>query len=148
MIGVRKISHASYEMPDLDKQVEYYTDILGLTLIAKEKDAAYLANTVDHHSVVLRNGTQPRCARDRIPDRARRRSRRVREAGAAHGIKTAAQEGSGADDLGHGDFRGSEGHRHGGVQARRIRRSSGSRPRASCRTSSATSPSTSRTSRR
>ena len=47
MIGVKKISHASYETPDLDKQVEYYTDILGLTLIAREKDAAYLANTVE-----------------------------------------------------------------------------------------------------
>jgi catechol-2,3-dioxygenase len=35
MIGVRKISHASYETPDLEKQTEYYTDILGLTLIAK-----------------------------------------------------------------------------------------------------------------
>ena len=30
MIRVRKIAHASYEMPDLDKQTEYYTDILGL----------------------------------------------------------------------------------------------------------------------
>jgi catechol 2,3-dioxygenase-like lactoylglutathione lyase family enzyme len=42
MIHVRKIAHASYEMPDLDKQVEYYTNILGLTLAAREKDAVYL----------------------------------------------------------------------------------------------------------
>ena len=32
MIGVKKIAHATYETPDLDQQVEYYTDILGLTL--------------------------------------------------------------------------------------------------------------------
>ena len=38
MIGVRKISHASYETPDLDKQAEYYTNVLGLTLIAKERE--------------------------------------------------------------------------------------------------------------
>ncbi len=63
MIRVRKIAHASYEMPDLDKQAEYYTDILGLTLTAKEKDAVYLANTVDHHSVVLRKGEQAQCVR-------------------------------------------------------------------------------------
>src|SRR4051812_6506188 len=63
MIGVKKISHASYETPDLDKQAEYYTDILGLTLIAKEKDTVYLANTVEHHSVILRSGSQPRCTR-------------------------------------------------------------------------------------
>jgi hypothetical protein len=27
MIAVRKISHASYETPDLDKQAEYYTNV-------------------------------------------------------------------------------------------------------------------------
>ena len=63
MIRVRKIAHASYEMPDLDKQTEYYTDILGLTLTAKDKDAVYLANTVDHHSVVLRKGDAAQCTR-------------------------------------------------------------------------------------
>ena len=63
MIRVRKIAHASYEMPDLEKQAEYYTDILGLTLAAKDKDAVYLANTVDHHSVVLRKGSAAQCTR-------------------------------------------------------------------------------------
>ena len=61
MISVRKIAHACYEVPDLDKQVEYYTNILGLTLSAKDKDAVYLSNTVDHHSVVLKKGAQPKC---------------------------------------------------------------------------------------
>ena len=63
MIGVKKIAHATYETPDLDKQIEYYTDILGLNLIAKEKDAAYLASTIDHHSVVLRKGDHSKCVR-------------------------------------------------------------------------------------
>ena len=54
MIRVKKIAHATYEMPDLEKQIAYYTDILGLTLVAKDKAAAYLADTVDHHSVVLK----------------------------------------------------------------------------------------------
>ena len=80
MIRVKKIAHATYEMPDLDKQTEYYTDILGLTLTGKDKDAAYLASTVDHHSVVLRKGDQVEMRAARLPDRARRRSRRVREA--------------------------------------------------------------------
>jgi catechol-2,3-dioxygenase len=63
MIRVKKIAHASYELPDLEKQIEYYTEILGLSLIAREKDAVYLASTVDHHSVVLRNGSQAQCTR-------------------------------------------------------------------------------------
>jgi catechol 2,3-dioxygenase-like lactoylglutathione lyase family enzyme len=63
MIGVKKISHASYETPDLERQVEYYTNILGLTLIARERDAVYLASTIEHHSVILRQGSHPRCTR-------------------------------------------------------------------------------------
>ncbi len=63
MIRVRKIAHAVYEMPDVDKQVEYYTDILGLALTERMNDAAYLASTVDHHSVVLRRGEHARCVR-------------------------------------------------------------------------------------
>ena len=86
MIGVKKIAHATYETPDLDKQIEYYTDILGLNLIAKEKDAAYLASTLDHHSVVLRKGEPVQMRAARLPARARRRPRRLREAdrGARH----------------------------------------------------------------
>jgi catechol-2,3-dioxygenase len=63
MIRVKKIAHASYEVPDVEQQAEYYTNILGMTLAAKEKDAVFLANTVDHHSVVLRKGSQAGCAR-------------------------------------------------------------------------------------
>ena len=91
MIGVKKIAHATYETPDLDQQIEYYTDVLGLTLVAKEKDAAYLASTIDHHSVVLRKGDAAAMRAARLPDRARRRSRRVREAdrGARHQDRSA-----------------------------------------------------------
>jgi catechol 2,3-dioxygenase-like lactoylglutathione lyase family enzyme len=63
MIRVRKIAHAAYEMPDVDKQIEYYTDILGLTLVERTKDAAYLASTVDHHSVILSKGAEAKCLR-------------------------------------------------------------------------------------
>lgn len=63
MIGVKKISHACYETPDLDKQLEYYTEILGLSLVARERDAVFLASTVEHHSVILRKGTAPQCSR-------------------------------------------------------------------------------------
>jgi catechol 2,3-dioxygenase-like lactoylglutathione lyase family enzyme len=63
MIRVKKIAHATYETADLDKQVEYYTDILGLTLTGKDKDNTFLASTIDHHSVVLQKGNAARCTR-------------------------------------------------------------------------------------
>jgi hypothetical protein len=32
-------------------------------LTAREKDAVYLANTVDHHAIVLRRGPEVKCVR-------------------------------------------------------------------------------------
>jgi catechol 2,3-dioxygenase-like lactoylglutathione lyase family enzyme len=61
MISVRKIAHASYEIPDLDQQFEYYTDVLGLALSAREKDTVYLSSTLDHHSIVLHKGSESKC---------------------------------------------------------------------------------------
>src|SRR5919201_3013637 len=63
MIRVRKIAHAAYEMPDVEKQLEYYTEILGLSLVERDSNAVYLANSIDHHSVVLRRGAEARCVR-------------------------------------------------------------------------------------
>jgi catechol 2,3-dioxygenase-like lactoylglutathione lyase family enzyme len=62
MIRVHKITHAGYETPDLDAMTEYYTDILGLAVAAREKDTVFLGSTADHHSVVLRRGKNARCA--------------------------------------------------------------------------------------
>jgi catechol-2,3-dioxygenase len=73
MIGVRKISHAVYEVPDLEHQLEYYTEVLGLSVTGRDSDAVYLASTVDHHSVVLRKGSQPRTASARNARRIRSR---------------------------------------------------------------------------
>ena len=63
MIRVSKISHATYETPDLIQQIEYYTDVIGLSLVEQEKDTAYLASTLEHHSVVLRKGAEAKCTR-------------------------------------------------------------------------------------
>ncbi len=63
MTAIQKISHAAYETPDIPKQVEYYTDVIGLTLVDQDKDAAYLASTVEHHSIVLTKGSVARCTR-------------------------------------------------------------------------------------
>jgi len=61
MIKVRRIGHANFTTPDVNRQVAYYTEILGLTLVDKTPQAAYLASTNDHHSVVIRHGEAPLC---------------------------------------------------------------------------------------
>ena len=149
MIGVKKISHATYETPDLDQQIEYYTDILGLTLIAKEKDAAYLASTArSSFGGAAQGRPRRRCVRLGFQVGPDDDLGAFEKQTAAHGIKTAAQERPRALDRRDGDLRGPEGHRDGGVQARRLPAARNFRPRASCRTSSATSRSSSKTSRR
>src|SRR5436189_3767210 len=94
MIGVKKIAHATYETPDLDQQIEYYTDILGLNRIAREKDAAYLASTIDHHSVVLRKGAgdRARCVRIGFQLGTGDDIGPFEKQTAAHGIKTARKK--------------------------------------------------------
>jgi catechol 2,3-dioxygenase-like lactoylglutathione lyase family enzyme len=117
MIAVKKIAHATYETPDLDQQIEYYTDILGLGLIARDKDTAYLASTIDHHSVVLLKGggDTARCVRigfqlgiDDDIDAFEKQT-------AAHGIKIVRKKDPGALDCRDGELRGSQGYCDGGV---------------------------------
>jgi catechol 2,3-dioxygenase-like lactoylglutathione lyase family enzyme len=63
MIRVRRLAHATFETPDVERQIAYYTDILGLTLVERDREAAYLASTLDHHSVLLRHGAGAACRR-------------------------------------------------------------------------------------
>ena len=88
MIRVSKIAHATYETPDLDRQTEYYTEIMGLTLAGKDKDTVYLASTVDHHCIVLRRGAQAQCIQlsFQIPTDADLGD--FEKQVAAHGVKT------------------------------------------------------------
>jgi catechol 2,3-dioxygenase-like lactoylglutathione lyase family enzyme len=62
MIPVRRIAHASFETPDLERLTDYYVNVIGFQVTAKEKDAVYLASVLDH-SVVLRKGSTARCTR-------------------------------------------------------------------------------------
>lgn len=63
MINVKRIGHATFETPDLDRQIDYYTEILGLVLAEKENGRAYLATKLGDLVVQLERGAEPRCAR-------------------------------------------------------------------------------------
>ena len=61
MIKINRIVYAAFETPDLDAQVEHYTKVMGLTLVDRDREAAYLSTSGDHHTVVLRRGSEARC---------------------------------------------------------------------------------------
>lgn len=61
MFPVRRIASVTFETPDLARLVDYYDQILGLTVSERTADSAYLSFANDHHSVVLRKGAHSRC---------------------------------------------------------------------------------------
>ena len=103
MIRVKKIAHATYETPDLDKQVEYYTDILGLTLDRAEQGRRLSRQHRRSPFGGPARGRAARCTRigfqigpDDDLDAFEKQVQRP-------GLKHRAQEGSGADHRRHGD---------------------------------------------
>ena len=63
MIKPRRIGHATFETPDLEKAITYYTQTMGLVLAAREKDRAYLASKIGLLTIALQQSSVERCAR-------------------------------------------------------------------------------------
>jgi catechol 2,3-dioxygenase-like lactoylglutathione lyase family enzyme len=61
MIKVRRIAHATFETPDLEKAVQYYTQVNGLPLVASEKGRAFLATKTGQFVIGLEQRQQARC---------------------------------------------------------------------------------------
>jgi catechol 2,3-dioxygenase-like lactoylglutathione lyase family enzyme len=61
MVKPRRIGHATFETPDLDKAITYHTQVNGLVLVAREKNRAFLATKIGQLIVELDRGDQPRC---------------------------------------------------------------------------------------
>jgi catechol 2,3-dioxygenase-like lactoylglutathione lyase family enzyme len=63
MIKVKRMSHATFVTPDLDRQIEYFTQIAGLALAERENGRAFLATKVGDLAVTLEKGDHARCAK-------------------------------------------------------------------------------------
>jgi catechol 2,3-dioxygenase-like lactoylglutathione lyase family enzyme len=63
MIKVRQISHATFETPDLEAQIEHYTKVTGLVVAASEQDRALLTSKVGQLVLQLKRGERARCAK-------------------------------------------------------------------------------------
>jgi len=56
MIAVRRLGHATLTTPDLDAQVAYYTEVVGLTLTERAKNRAILASRQGLEAIALEPG--------------------------------------------------------------------------------------------
>lgn len=63
MIQARRLGHMTLETPDLQRQIDYFTQTLGLVLIGQEKDRAWLGTKVGHLAVQLDRAGRARCSK-------------------------------------------------------------------------------------
>jgi len=65
-VGILRLSHVDITVPDLDLASAYYTEVIGMGLVAREQDRLYLRcwDEEDHHSLAVRY--DPRVGIDRF----------------------------------------------------------------------------------
>lgn len=63
MIKVRRLGHASLETPDLERAIDYHTQINGLVLVARDHGHAFLATKTGLLAIRLELGRVARCTR-------------------------------------------------------------------------------------
>jgi len=56
MIKVKRLGHATLSTPDIDQQADYYSQVLGLSVIERGKDRAFLATKQGLEAIELVNG--------------------------------------------------------------------------------------------
>src|SRR4029078_8341401 len=59
MLQVKRIGHATLTTPDLERQLDYYTRVVGLSTVAREKNRAILATQTGQEVIVLEHGDRP-----------------------------------------------------------------------------------------
>jgi len=63
MIKPRRIGHATFQTPDLDKAIAYYTETMGLVLAARERERAFLASKIGLLTIALERAATQCCTR-------------------------------------------------------------------------------------
>ena len=61
MIKPKRIGHATFETPDLDKAIAYYEKFMGLIVAEREKDRAFLATKVGQLVIELDKADRAHC---------------------------------------------------------------------------------------
>src|SRR5215470_8424472 len=61
MIKLRRIGHATFETPDLEKAIAYYDKFMGLIVAEREKDRAYLMTKIGQLVIALHKSERAHC---------------------------------------------------------------------------------------
>ena len=63
MIKPRRIGHATFETPDLEKAIDHYGKFMGLVVAEREKDRAFLATRVGQLAIQLDKADRAHCTK-------------------------------------------------------------------------------------
>jgi catechol 2,3-dioxygenase-like lactoylglutathione lyase family enzyme len=63
MIKVKRMSHATFETPDVPRQVDYFTQVCGLQEAGRENGTVFLATKVGDLAIRVEKGSESKCAR-------------------------------------------------------------------------------------
>ena len=94
MIKIRRLGHATLTTPDIERQIAYYTEIVGLTLVERGKDRAFLPASLGSRRSRSSPVRAMHCRALSLPGRARNRSGR-RRARARQATASKAERASG-----------------------------------------------------
>ena len=56
MIQVRRLGHATFGTPDIERQVEYWSNVMGMVVTDRTRDRVVLATKYGHEAVALVKG--------------------------------------------------------------------------------------------
>jgi len=63
MIKAKRLGHACLESPDIERQIGYYTEVVGLSVVGREANRAFLATNTGQLSIVLSKGAGQHCTK-------------------------------------------------------------------------------------
>ena len=61
MIKPRRIGHATFETPDLEKAIAYYGEFMGLIVAERDKERAFLATKIGQLVIQLNKADRAHC---------------------------------------------------------------------------------------
>ena len=70
MIQVKRFSHATFETPDVERQIDYFSQVVGLAVAGKQNGHVHLATKVGDLAVQVNKGSQPACTKLVVPGRS------------------------------------------------------------------------------
>jgi catechol 2,3-dioxygenase-like lactoylglutathione lyase family enzyme len=62
MVQAKRIGCVTLETPRLEQQLDYYEHVIGLTMVSRGQDSAFLATKLGELAVILQAGQTSRCA--------------------------------------------------------------------------------------